>query len=98
MKTVAPLTFEEARERVIFAVREARAVCATEEAALENAAGRVLAENVAADRDVPALARSVRDGYALRAADLPGELRVTGEVRAGSASRARWDPAKRSRS
>ncbi len=51
--------------------------------ALEAAAGRVLAESVAADRDYPALARSVRDGYAVRAADLPGQLDVTGEVRAG---------------
>ncbi len=47
------------------------------------AAGRVLAETVSADRDSPALARSVRDGFAVRAADLPGELDVIGEVRAG---------------
>ena len=38
----------------------------------ECAARRVLAEDVAADRDTPALARSVRDGFAVRAADLPG--------------------------
>ena len=50
---------------------------------LECAAGRVLAEDVAADRDTPALARSVRDGFAVRAIDLPGELAVIGEVRAG---------------
>ena len=50
---------------------------------MRDAAGRVLAEDVAADRDTPALARSVRDGYAVRAADLPGELQVVGEVRAG---------------
>jgi molybdopterin molybdotransferase len=43
----------------------------------------VLAEDIAADRDVPAAARSVRDGYAVRAIDLPGELEVMGEVRAG---------------
>jgi molybdopterin molybdotransferase len=43
----------------------------------------VLAETIAADRDYPALARSVRDGYAVRAADLPGTLDVIGEVRAG---------------
>ncbi len=80
---MAPLTFEEARERVVSTVRASRAACAVEEVPLESAAGRVLAENVAADRDVPALPRSVRDGYAVRAAELPGELRVTGEVRAG---------------
>jgi molybdopterin molybdotransferase len=51
--------------------------------ALEAAAGRVLAEPIAADRDYPALARSVRDGYAVRAIDLPGDLAVIGEVRAG---------------
>jgi len=50
---------------------------------LERAAGRVLAEDIAADRDTPALSRSVRDGYAVRAIDLPGELQVIGEVRAG---------------
>ena len=50
---------------------------------MEGAAGRVLAEDIAADRDTPAVARSVRDGYAVRAIDLPGELQVIGEVRAG---------------
>ena len=50
---------------------------------LSEAVARVLAEDVAADRDVPALARSVRDGFAIRAGDVPGRLRVIGEVRAG---------------
>jgi molybdopterin molybdotransferase len=50
---------------------------------MRDAAGRVLADDVAADRDTPALARSVRDGYAVRAADAPGELQVIGEARAG---------------
>ena len=56
---------------------------ASEQVELEAAAGRVLAEEVRADRDYPALARSVRDGFAVRAVDLPGELAVIGEVRAG---------------
>jgi molybdopterin molybdotransferase len=80
---VPPLTFLEARECVLSTVRAARPAPAVEEVALPDAAGRVLAEDVAADRDTPALARSVRDGYAVRAADLPGELQVIGEVRAG---------------
>jgi len=50
---------------------------------LHDAAGRVLAQEVRADRDYPPFPRSARDGFAVRAADLPGELRVTGEVRAG---------------
>jgi molybdopterin molybdotransferase len=68
---------------VLSKVREARPAPVGEEVAVEDAAGRVLAENVAADRDTPAVARSVRDGYAVRAIDLPGELQVIGEVRAG---------------
>jgi len=54
-----------------------------EEIALDCAAERVLAEDVAADRDMPAVSRSVRDGFAVHATDLPGELAVIGEVRAG---------------
>jgi len=68
---------------VLTKVREARTTPAREEVGVEAAAGRVLAENVAADRDSPAVARSVRDGYAVRAIDLPGDLQVIGEVRAG---------------
>jgi molybdopterin molybdotransferase len=56
---------------------------APETVALECATGRVLAEEIRADRDFPALARSVRDGFAIRAQDAPGTLRVIGEVRAG---------------
>ncbi len=80
---MTPLTFAEARARVLAEVRGARETPAAEETGLDRAAGRVLAEAVAADRDSPAVARSVRDGYAVRAADLPGELRIVGEVRAG---------------
>ena len=83
IEVVPPLTFTQARETVVANVRAARTAPGTEEAGLEGAAGRVLAEDVAADRDVPAAARSVRDGYAVRASDLPGELEVIGEVRAG---------------
>ncbi len=57
-----------------------------ETVALLDAAGRVLAKDILADRDSPATARSVRDGFAVRAEDLPGQLRVIGEVRAGE----RW--------
>ena len=50
---------------------------------LGEASGRVLAEFIAADRDYPPVARSIRDGFAVRAADLPGRLEIVGEVRAG---------------
>jgi len=58
---------------------------AMETVALADAAGRVLAEEITADRDYPPFPRSARDGFAVQAADLPGALRVIGEVRAGDA-------------
>ncbi|HEY1342423.1 MAG TPA: gephyrin-like molybdotransferase Glp [Bryobacteraceae bacterium] len=78
-----PLTFEQARATVLREVGAPRNAPAIEEVPLSSATGRVLAEDIAADRDTPALARSVRDGFAVRAIDLPGELEVIGEVRAG---------------
>jgi molybdopterin molybdotransferase len=83
MAVVATFTFEQARRCVLDRVAESRPAPRTEEVSLLEAAGRVLAERVAADRDYPALARSVRDGFAVRSGDVPGELRVIGEVRAG---------------
>jgi molybdopterin molybdotransferase len=53
---------------------------------LLQSAGRVLAEPVSADRDIPPFPRSTRDGYAVRAADLaklPATLEIIGEIRAG---------------
>jgi molybdopterin molybdotransferase len=50
---------------------------------LREAAGRVLAQDVLADRSYPPFPRAMRDGFALRAADLPGRIRIIGEVRAG---------------
>lgn len=58
-----------------------------EEARLADALGRVLAEEVLADRDQPPFDRSTRDGFAARAADLaspPTRLRIAGEVAAGA--------------
>lgn len=80
---VATLTFTQARACVLAKLAESRATPAAEELPLLEAVGRVLAERVFADRDYPPFPRSARDGFALRAADLPGELRIIGEVRAG---------------
>jgi molybdopterin molybdotransferase len=77
------MKFHQARACVIERVTEAGVMAPVEEVPLDSAAGRVLAENVLADRDLPALARSVRDGFAVHAEDVPGTLRVVGEVRAG---------------
>src|SRR5579859_7952727 len=70
IKSVEPLTFIQARELVVEGVRAARMLPAIERVSLDLAAGRVLAADIAADRDVPALDRSVRDGFAVRAADV----------------------------
>jgi molybdopterin molybdotransferase len=53
---------------------------------LLHAAGRILGEPIAADRDIPPFPRSTRDGYAVRSADLaqlPAKLEVIGEIKAG---------------
>jgi molybdopterin molybdotransferase len=77
------LTFPEARASVLQHARRPDPANATEPLRTLQALGRVIAENVAADRDYPPFARSARDGFAVRAADLPGELAIIGEVRAG---------------
>jgi len=54
---------------------------------LLEAAGQVLAEPIFADRNFPPFSRAMRDGYAVRAADLsplPATLEVTGEIKAGA--------------
>ena len=80
------LTFEEARQAVEdHASRLSSGT--TETVPLLHAAGRVLAEPIAADRDIPPFPRSTRDGYAVRASDLtklPSKLKVIGEIKAGS--------------
>ncbi|MFQ5791444.1 MAG: gephyrin-like molybdotransferase Glp, partial [Acidobacteriota bacterium] len=58
-----------------------------EEVDFEHAVGRVLAEDVRSDLDLPPFSRSAVDGFALRAQDLrpvPRRLKVVGMVRAGS--------------
>jgi len=76
------IPFDDALEIVL---REARPLPA-EEVALAEVTGRVLAEDVAADRDLPPFDRAAMDGYAVRAEDVaaaPVALEVVGEVRAG---------------
>ena len=58
---------------------------ATESVPLADAAGRVLAEPVIADRPSPAADVTAMDGYAVRLADIPGELSIAGEAAIGEA-------------
>ena len=77
------LSVEEARERILARAR----LTDHEELPLLEAAGRVpTVARVTATVDVPPFANSSMDGFALRAADAPGELPLAGEVAAGAAS------------
>lgn len=77
------LTLDEAYRRILARAHPTDA----EEVLLADALARVLADpRIVAAADVPPFANSAMDGFALRAADTPGELRLIGEVRAGAAS------------
>ena len=68
-----PMEWRKARDLLL---ERARPIAA-ETIALEQAAGRILAASVAAQRDVPPFDRSPFDGYAFRSEDTAGELPVT---------------------
>jgi molybdopterin molybdotransferase len=75
----APLAIEDALDLVLSRVRPLTG----ETVAVAAAAGRVLAEPAAALVDLPPFDSSAMDGYAVRAGDAPGELRVVGHSAAG---------------
>lgn len=84
----AVLTVAQARQRILQRI----APLQPEDVPISQARGRVLAEEVRSERDVPPFANSAMDGYAVRAADVrsaspsePVRLEVLGEVRAGAA-------------
>jgi len=56
---------------------------AAESVALEQALGRVLADDIRASYDQPPFDVSAMDGYAVRSADTPGLLQLIGESAAG---------------
>lgn len=75
------LALEEATRRLLATARPTDA----ETVSLADAVGRVLVDpRVVAAVDVPAFDNSAMDGYAVRAADTPGSLRLLGEVSAGT--------------
>jgi molybdopterin molybdotransferase len=76
------IRLEEAATRLMAMVPPSR----TESVPLTAALGRVPANRtLAAPVDVPPFANSAMDGFAVRASDLPGTLRLVGEVAAGVA-------------
>ncbi len=74
------LSFSDARACILQRVKPSMSL---EEVPVLESGGRILAESIHADRDYPPFARAARDGFAVKADNLPGELRVIGEVRAG---------------
>jgi molybdopterin molybdotransferase len=70
-----------------YSAKRARIRLGVERVALADAAGRVLAEPLHADRDQPPFTRSTRDGFACRAAEASTHrpLAVAGATRAGQA-------------
>jgi molybdopterin molybdotransferase len=67
-------------------VKDQTAVLETERVLLAESLGRVLAQDVVADSDLPPFDRSQMDGYAVRAEDTlsaPVRLRIVGESAAG---------------
>jgi molybdopterin biosynthesis enzyme len=79
------LSFEAARSVVEQHAASVR-LPAAETVALHASLSRILAAPIAADRDVPPFPRAMRDGYAVRAADLahlPARLNILGEIKAG---------------
>jgi molybdopterin molybdotransferase len=74
-----PLSLEEAQARVLAQAHTLPA----ETVRIENAAGRVTAAPALAHVDLPPFASSAMDGFAVRAADLPGRLPVVFRIAAG---------------
>jgi molybdopterin molybdotransferase len=73
------LTLEEAQSRVL----ERAAPLPVERVQVAEAAGRVVLDDVLARVDLPPFASSAMDGFAVRAADLPGTFEIVGESAAG---------------
>jgi len=76
----APLPIADALARVL----ERAHPLEDEEVALAAAQGRVLAAPAVAGVDLPPFASSAMDGFAIRAADAPGVLRVVARIAAGA--------------
>ena len=80
------LTYVQALNTVKEKLGEAKPNPTEEVLSLDRAHGRVLAEDIHADRDYPPFHRGTRDGFAVRSSDLttlPAQLKKVGEVRAG---------------
>ncbi|HEX7832030.1 MAG TPA: gephyrin-like molybdotransferase Glp, partial [Thermoanaerobaculia bacterium] len=86
------LQVEDAQSRVMAEISAGP----VESVSLIDAQGRVLREDIVAERDAPPADNSAMDGYAVRAddvANVPATLRVIGDIPAGHPTTARLEPA-----
>jgi molybdopterin molybdotransferase len=81
-------TIDEALARVLESVRSLEG----ENVVVAEAAGRVVVRDATAGVDLPPFDSSAMDGYAVRAGDTPGELRVTAHSAAGLPAGASLNP------
>ncbi len=84
-RSVTVLAFEAARRTVEDHARHVR-VPDWERCDLLSAGGRVVAQEIQADRDLPPFPRATRDGFAVRASDVatvPAQLKAVAEIAAG---------------
>lgn len=76
---MAALSVEQALERLLAGLN----TLPSEDVALHDAAGRMLAEDIVARRTQPPFAASAMDGYAIRHADCSHPMTIVGEAAAG---------------
>jgi molybdopterin molybdotransferase len=87
------LSYEQARQMVMLQVGKKQGLCGTATVRVWDAFGRVLAQDVLADRAYPPFDRSTRDGYAVRASEANAAaesgktIRCVGEIKAGDTLR-----------
>src|SRR5579863_773856 len=86
------VSFEQALKVVRDTIQASKITPPVETVAITSVRGRVLGEDLHADRDYPPFHRSTRDGFAVNSADLPevpAVLTVIGLARAGAPFRGR---------
>ncbi len=85
-RAFAPATLMPPRQALIaYFGRVAVAPTGTEQVALDDAAGRVLARSIVADDDYPNAPRAAMDGFAVCADAAPGRFEIGGGVHMGAA-------------
>ncbi|NLP30813.1 MAG: molybdopterin molybdotransferase MoeA [Clostridiales bacterium] len=76
------IELEKAQELISNKVQKAK----TEQISILDAVGRVLAEDIISNQNYPPFDRSPLDGYAVRAEDIPGKLKIIDKIYAGDVS------------